>query len=517
MQVQNIVFPNRNICEQIDMYFDLLGSVSVDMERQQCIFQKDGIAKTDTYFNSFSVGKWRKYTILNQLLIELQLAGSFLIQLFHARKRNDTVQETKICEAYFSEGQRKDYALEIPELQEEGCYYIVLKALEDGAAFYGGAYITEIEESALPNIGIAIGICTYHREEYVEHNIACFREFFIDNQQSPLYGHLEILISDNGKTLSSNLQSEHIRIFPNKNLGGAGGFTRTMIEAKRMECVCRLTHLLLMDDDVCIDPQSILRTYRFLQLLKEEYRDAFIGGAMLRLDQRSIQSEQTGYWEVWEQHPVKPGYDLSDWNKVLENEIEEPVNFMSWWYCCMPLKVISDTNLPLPIFIKRDDIEYGLRNGHQFIHLNGICIWHEPFEWKRSSYLAYYYFRNLCIINARHRPEFNGNALIRVLRRRIFGDIRHGRLRDAVLGLIGIQDYLNGISWLQEQDGELLHQEIMSLARKKQSVIMEYMDIGKKYCRVVRQVRRGYQTVTQEYRDRYHELTDLSFWQEYLK
>lgn len=34
--------------------------------------------------------------------------------------------------------------------------------------------------------------------------------------------------------------------------------------------------------------------------------------------------------------------------------------------------------------IRGDDIEYGLRNCKRLVTLNGICVWHEPFESKYS-------------------------------------------------------------------------------------------------------------------------------------
>lgn len=43
-------------------------------------------------------------------------------------------------------------------------------------------------------------------------------------------------------------------------------------------------HALLMDDDIVIEPEALVKTYQILTLLKDEYEDAFIGGAMLRLD-----------------------------------------------------------------------------------------------------------------------------------------------------------------------------------------------------------------------------------------
>ncbi len=67
-----------------------------------------------------------------------------------------------------------------------------------------------------------------------------------------------------------------------------------------------------------------------------------------------------------------------------------------------PMKIVTPENLPMPIFIRGDDLEYGLRNMKTLILMNGICVWHEPFENKYSSFLEYYIMRNQLIDNSFH-------------------------------------------------------------------------------------------------------------------
>ena len=41
----------------------------------------------------------------------------------------------------------------------------------------------------------------------------------------------DVFISDNSQTLDNDkINSKHINVFKNKNLGGSGGFTRALIE-----------------------------------------------------------------------------------------------------------------------------------------------------------------------------------------------------------------------------------------------------------------------------------------------
>ena len=55
-------------------------------------------------------------------------------------------------------------------------------------------------------------------------------------------------------------------------------------------------------------------------------------------------------------------YDFNCDEEILYNEIEEHSDYSAWWYCCMPMRVVREDNLPFPLFIRGDDVEYGLRN-----------------------------------------------------------------------------------------------------------------------------------------------------------
>ena len=49
------------------------------------------------------------------------------------------------------------------------------------------------------------------------------------------------------------------------------------------------------------------------------------------------------------------------------------------------LALVEKVGLPLPVFIRGDDVEYGLRlymRGVDTIVMPGIAVWHEPFYLK---------------------------------------------------------------------------------------------------------------------------------------
>jgi hypothetical protein len=91
----------------------------------------------------------------------------------------------------------------------------------------------------------------------------------------------------------------------------------------------------------------------------------------------------------------------------LQNDTQ-PINFFGWWLAGFPRTAIDEAGLPLQIFIRGDDREYGMRLlklGYQPIPLLGCAIAHDPFYLKRSGVMAYYDFRNALIIDEEYRPK----------------------------------------------------------------------------------------------------------------
>lgn len=87
-----------------------------------------------------------------------------------------------------------------------------------------------------------------------------------------------------------------------------------------------------------------------------------------------------------------------------------PSVYSGWWYCCIPTANIRARGLPLPLFIRCDDMEYSWRHhGIHHITLNGICIWHQAFNEGRSLAAVgrserYFAPRNMFVRNALHIP-----------------------------------------------------------------------------------------------------------------
>jgi len=480
MEIQRILFPQTGRCTENELYFrlDRKKKKSREKIRTQYLcgshkieFEKHGTAWFDTYFNGLSIGKWLKYTVVRDVALKLTVSGRFRVTLIHKERTGRDISEKVISEQILESDEPQEFVLPYAYGSSRGMHTFALEALENASIYYGGAYVSDVDQRDIRNVKIGIGICTFRREAYVEDNLKILNAAILENKDSPLWGHTEIFIADNGKSLDMDrLQSDTIHIFPNKNLGGAGGFTRDMIEMVQDKGTYRITHVLLMDDDIIIEPEALVKTYTLLALAKDEHTDAFIGGAMLRTDQQYRQVESGAVWNGGSLRSLKSGLDLRSCAKCLDNEVEEYAEFNAWWYCCFPIDIVREDNLPLPIFIRGDDLEYGLRNMKRLILMNGICVWHEPFENKYSSFLEYYIMRNQLIDNSFHCQWYGRKQLGRAMIKHCVQEIMFYRYKNVDLYLQGIRDFLRGPEWLMEQDGEALHRKVMSQGYRGQDL-----------------------------------------------
>ena len=85
--------------------------------------------------------------------------------------------------------------------------------------------------------------------------------------------------------------------------------------------------------------------------------------------------------------------------------------------CLIPTAVIREIGLSLPLFIKWDDAEFGLRAGEAgfpTVSLPGAAVWHVPWTEKDDTidWQAYFHERNRLISALLHSPYDHGGRLV---------------------------------------------------------------------------------------------------------
>ncbi len=475
MVLQNIIFPKKDICDKDILYYRQEKGVTKvkscnslngqeNISKEVLVMEKGSICSFFTYFNEFSLNKWQEYTDISDFLLNICIEGKGKAYLCQCTLDNKKLRKRIIEEKSFalcSNSKSNELVFQIPKTLHGGILFLKLVA-EEEVVFYSGTYQTT--QSIVNRVNIAAGICTYRREEYIKRTLHLLTDAFLHNRDSLLYGNLKIFISDNGNTLNCDkIQEEFISCVYNKNAGGAGGFTRCMIEALSEQKKQNFTHFLFMDDDILFEPEALYRTYSLLSMANDRYKDATIGGALLRTDFMEIQHACGEIWTGRRSESPKKGYDLSKIYYLLMNEKVIQEDYNGWWYCCMPFSDKLGTSLPLPVFIHRDDVEYNLRHLGKFMHLNGINVWHNTFENRRASSLEYYNTRNLFILNAIHMPKFNWKKAEKQLFIHIIGQICKYHNKNIELFVCAVKDFCKGPKFLKDQEPVELHQNIMSM------------------------------------------------------
>lgn len=429
----------------------------VHREEQVVEIYRYGNINTLTYFNGFSIEKFRKYTKINSLFLKVKFKGSGTFKLKNKWLTAGDYLEECIFEKKYNCVNSNIIEINLSDaLDRKGIIYFELYAHEE-CILYNFTY-EQLEDYSPCNI--AISICTYKREKYICKLLQLYYKYKNHNL-------LKVFISDNGKSLDI-VQSNDVYIFPNKNAGGAAGFARCMLEVDNYNRnhSRKLDYIVLMDDDIFIDFNIFDRLIAFISLLKDDYLTYFIAGSMLSLDYPYIQYEKYSSWRGDSFVQFGENSNFLDINTVIRNEREEFFNhqLIGWWFSCFSTKIINDNNYPFPCFFRGDDMEFSIRNGSNLLTLNGVCVWHEPF-YKKYSIVSenYYLIRNTLVINALYVHNMNAISNVKYILKKIIVNLIKYDYTAADLILQAVGDYMRGTDFFKYTDAEDLN---ASLANK---------------------------------------------------
>ncbi len=458
VKLQTIIFPNLDICTVEKLFFRSNSKCCFNYQQNNVELNQGGNLRLDTYFNSFSVQKWKDYTNVKSISIRLHLKGVFKVKLLNI---DYFLESTKLVNQKIVTSESLDEVSVFEDIDIQpykGLLYVEIEALESNCLFTGGCFYTNLDTSKKSDVKIAVVICTYKRELYVHKNIKLLENDLLN--KSGIGDKFEAFIIDNGRSLEK-FDNPKIHVIPNKNAGGSGGYTRGIIEVLKREN--DFSHIIFMDDDVVIAPEVLERIYNFQSVIND--RTVCIGGSMLKLDSQYIQHENGAIWNN-EVVRIKPDLDLRILKNVLFNEIEEHINYNGWWLYCFPTKLIDDFSLPYPFFIKMDDMEFPIRLKQKIITLNGICVWHEALESKYSPMLNYYIRRNEIILQILCSDSFSKINAIKYILKFSLREAFCYRYKSADIILKAASDFLQGPDYLKTINPEEKNLEVLKLGEK---------------------------------------------------
>jgi len=453
--LQNILLPVESSVEDELLYVrPLTGYAEISDSTLQ--MQKNASISFNTYFNSFYADYWKHLTGVENVFLEIEFSGSIAISVFEDVQGRGCNRISSI---------RVDAKIPtvrifpIPFSMGVGRIFFDITALEKSSVRVM-RFVTDKKRAH--KISLSIGICTFNREKFLLKNLrALLKEDLLLDSIS------KIILVNQGPSFDTPELAElvgntpQVSLIEQGNLGGCGGFTRTMYEAMRIEGV---THHVLMDDDARIDPRVL---DNLVLLLSFSGNSKVIGGHMLDLVRPQVLYEagalvksNTRLISLNHNVDLRSVFSLTSFSKY------QRVDYNAWWFCVIPTEHLRKQELPAPIFIRGDDMEYGIRlqeAGIQTVAMPGIAVWHEPFYLKVGGWQVYYDLRNRLILASTYPERFKLEAPVDLLWSMLKAAVSHDYLTCELL-VRATRDFLYGPNLLTRSADEI-HSEISSLAK----------------------------------------------------
>lgn len=427
----------------------------------------------ETYFNAFPASYWRRWTNLDNVILRLELSGTARVDIYRSKIDGARIAVTgevvgdlgAAAEGAEAKVDGKDvHVCEIPvpltQFEDGGWIWFDLTC-ETDVVIHSAGWYSDIEapsqtypdgtEHPAPEGRVTIGIPTFNRPTDA---VAALEALSSDPEVDAIID--AVLMPDQGTKHPADepgfdTVAEHfgdrLRIFPQGNLGGSGGYSRIMYEAlggpdSDSKRATDSPFILYMDDDIAIEPDSILRAVAVGRFAKSPM---LVGGQMLNLQERShlhSMGEVIGRHDfMWTSAPhvhydhdfyAHPLRDRGEHGTNATGEVVDSkdlhrridVEFNGWWMCLIPRVAAETIGQPLPLFIKWDDAEYGLRAGKAGFPTAtwpGVAIWHMAWSDKDDAidWQAYFHLRNRLIVAALQH-EGDAAGIVRSMRKATF-------------------------------------------------------------------------------------------------
>lgn len=364
-----------------------------------------------TYFNAFPASYWRRWSTLESVVLRVELTGAARVDVYRSKATGARISVDGRAVAGEDDTQPAVAEFEISLQPFEDGGWIWFDITTDTAVrLHGAGWYAPREAPGTANV--AVGIPTFNRPDDCVNALAALTS---DPLVDEVIG--AVIVPDQGTAkvrdhpgfaAAAACLGERLAIHDQPNLGGSGGYSRVMYEAlKNTDC----QQILFMDDDIRIEPDSILRALALHRFAKAP---TLIGGQMLNLQEPShlhVMGEVVDQDVFMWTNAPHTEYDhnfaecpLAD-SPELHRRID--VDFNGWWMCLIPRAVAEEIGQPVPSFIKWDDAEYGLRareHGYGTVTLPGAAIWHMAWSDKDDAidWQAYFHLRNRLMVAALH-------------------------------------------------------------------------------------------------------------------
>ncbi|ALE92686.1 glycosyl transferase [Arthrobacter alpinus] len=387
------------------------------LSRESLIVRPGERVSFGTYFNAFAASYWRRWTTVRDIRLSVRTSGQGHVSVYKSNARGSLqhVATTKVSD----KDALTNFDLSLNPFGDGGWYWFDVAGGAGDFQFQGAEWQTEAERRIEGSL--TVEITTMNKQSYCINNLELLaadpdclknvRELIVVDQ-----GSLKVTDADGFVEVAEALAGK-LRIINQDNLGGSGGFARGMYEAVQNGS----DYVLLLDDDVVLETESIERMITFADFCK---KPTIVGGHMFDLHDRNILHTFGETIDAYSIKPAEPNpgqrmrHDFSQSNLRQTSWMHRrvDVDYNGWWMCLIPTEVIREIGLSLPVFIKWDDQEYGVRAkaaGFPTVSLPGSAVWHISWIDKDDSvdWQAYFHARNRYIYALLHSPYRRAGGL----------------------------------------------------------------------------------------------------------
>ncbi len=376
--LQRLLTPDAQVNSEIELFFHADGDVSYNTKRRAYTIGARSTIRFDSYFNVFPAHLYD----LDDMDVVLDISGEGEVFAEVMLARFGHSWERLAC-AQLTLQPGLPARIKLPRNTFNGVAFLNIRASTD-AVITGADY--RVLAPPRVDASVTLVITTFRRRDSIMATAARLQTYVESNPD--IAEKLSLLVIDNGDELDA-VPFEHGEVVRNRNLGGAGGFTRGL---KKVMDEKRSTHVLFSDDDATFFPESLRRTLALMRYTKTP--NLAVAGAMIT---------EAHKWRMWENGatfnrrcaPLDNGRDLRRFDEVLAMSQGQPRGLANkyggWWYFCFP--IASVTQLPFPFFVRGDDSFFSLANNFDIVTMPGVVAHQEDFFSKQSPLTVYLDFR----------------------------------------------------------------------------------------------------------------------------
>ncbi|MGC0366968.1 galactofuranosylgalactofuranosylrhamnosyl-N-acetylglucosaminyl-diphospho-decaprenol beta-1,5/1,6-galactofuranosyltransferase [Rhodococcus sp. 27YEA15] len=447
--VQRGVFVGMSPIVNDDLYVEFRQG-SGQRTRHRVSLDKGARISTNTYFGRFAASYWQRWTTVEDVQVSLRIEGE-------GRHRtrmvaSDIAGHRRIVGTVDGSGS-SDVVLtsSLDKFVDGGALWLEIDAANEPLS------IEKVEWSvAAPDLvrPVSVAICTFNRAADCAETVAALAsDATVRDLISTVY------VVDQGNDLvkdrprfveAADTLGDKLQYLRQPNLGGAGGFSRGLFEASADGA--DLADVILMDDDILCEPETVLRLNAFANMTVEP---TLVGAQMMYLlnpDYLNVGAEDVDLRTLRHgQRVPKALLNTSMLKKRQERRVDAGYN--AWWTCLIPAEVVRSIGLPVPIFFQWDDVEYGIRArkaGFVTVTLPNAAVWHADFYWKDfDDWARYFSTRNSLVVGSLH-SDLDTKALSRQFFRQIAEYLVGMQYGLAFTTLKGIEDFLDGPDTLRD-------------------------------------------------------------------